>query len=96
MFEIEEIARRTKVLGLGGRVTISHAHALGQVPRDIALRAANRLAEAGVSILKNAPGAHAFPPVLLLHEAGVNVFAGKITSAIPGGLMAMAICSNGR
>lgn len=77
VFEIEEIARRTKVLGLGGRVTISHAYALGQVPRDIALRAANRLAEAGVSILTNAPGAHAFPPVLLLHEAGVNVFAGN-------------------
>jgi cytosine deaminase len=35
------------------------------------------LAEAGVSILTNTPGAHAFPPVMLLHEAGVNVFAGN-------------------
>jgi cytosine deaminase len=77
VFEIEEIARRTKALGLGGRVTISHAYALGQVSRDIAQRTANRLAEAGVSILTNAPGAHAFPPVLLLHQAGVNVFAGN-------------------
>lgn len=77
VFEIEEIARRTKALGLGGKVTISHAYALGQVPRDVAQRAANRLAEAGVSILTNAPGAHAFPPVMLLHEAGVNVFAGN-------------------
>lgn len=77
VFEIEEIARRTKALGLGGKVTISHAYALGQVSRDIAQRAANRLAEAGVSILTNAPGAHAFPPVLLLHQAGVNVFAGN-------------------
>jgi cytosine deaminase len=77
VFEIEEIARRTKALGLAGRVTISHAYALGQVSRDIAQRTANRLAEAGVSILTNAPGAHAFPPVLLLHQAGVNVFAGN-------------------
>lgn len=77
IFEIEDIARRTKALSLGGRVTISHAYALGQVPRDVAQRAANRLAEAGVSILTNAPGAHAFPPVQLLHDAGVNVFAGN-------------------
>jgi len=77
VFEIEEIARRTKALGLGGKVTISHAYALGQVSRDTAQRAANQLAEAGVSILTNAPGAHAFPPVLLLHDAGVNVFAGN-------------------
>lgn len=77
VFEIEDIASRTKALSLEGRVTISHAYALGQVPRDVAQRAANRLAEAGVSILTNAPGAHAFPPVQLLHEAGVNVFAGN-------------------
>ena len=30
-----------------------------------------------MAILTNAPGAHAFPPVLLLREAGVNVFAGN-------------------
>ena len=77
VFEIEDLARRTKTLGLGGKVTISHAYALGQVSHDIARRAADRLAEAGVSILTNAPGAHAFPPVMLLHEAGVNVFAGN-------------------
>jgi len=77
VFEIEEIARRTKALGLGGKVTISHAYALGQVPREVAQRTANLLAEAGVAILTNAPGAHAFPPVLLLRDAGVNVFGGN-------------------
>ena len=75
--EIEDIARRTKALGLGGKVTISHAYALGEVSRDIVQRTAHLLAEAGVAILTNAPGAHAFPPVLLLREAGVNVFAGN-------------------
>lgn len=77
VFEIEEIAKRTKTLGLGGKVTISHAYALGDVPRDAVLRVAGNLAEAGVAILTNAPGHHAFPPVLTLHEAGVNVFGGN-------------------
>lgn len=77
VFEIEEIARRTKALGLGGKVTISHAYALGEVPRDVVLRVAGHLAEAGVAILTNAPGHHAFPPVLTLHDAGVTVFGGN-------------------
>ena len=77
IFEIEEIARRTKAHGLTGRVAIAHAYALGQVPSDIAQRTAAVLAEAGISIMSNAPGAHVFPPLKLLHEAGVNVFAGN-------------------
>ncbi|WFU34601.1 amidohydrolase family protein [Bradyrhizobium brasilense] len=77
IFEIENIARRTKTLGLGGKVTISHAYALGEVPRDVVQRTAQLLAEAGVAILTNAPGAHAFPPVLLLRDADVNIFAGN-------------------
>ena len=75
--EIENIAHRTKALGLGGKVTISHAYSLGEVPRDVVQRTADLLAGAGVAILTNAPGAHAFPPVRLLREAGVNVFAGN-------------------
>ncbi len=75
--EIEEIARRTKASGLGGKVTISHAYALGEVARDVVQRTAHRLAEAGVAIFTNAPGAHAFPPVMLLRDAGVNVFSGN-------------------
>lgn len=77
IFEIEEIARRTKALSLGGKVTISHAYALGQVTRDVAQRTATLLADAGVAILTNGPGARAFPPVLLLRDAGVNVFGGN-------------------
>ncbi|QDW37294.1 amidohydrolase family protein [Bradyrhizobium sp. KBS0727] len=75
--EIEEIARRTKAAGLGGKVTISHAYALGEVSHDLVQRTAQRLAEAGVAILTNAPGARPFPPVLLLRDAGVNVFSGN-------------------
>ncbi|HBY26623.1 MAG TPA: cytosine deaminase, partial [Bradyrhizobium sp.] len=36
-----------------------------------------QLAESGVAIFTNAPGSHAFPPVLLLRDAGVNVFSGN-------------------
>ncbi len=75
--EIEEIARRTKAMALGGKVTISHAYVLGEVSADVAKRTANLLAEAGVAIMTNGPGAHPFPPVLLLRDAGVNVFSGN-------------------
>jgi cytosine deaminase len=77
VFELGEIARRTKALSLGGRVTVSHAYALGQVPTSIARRTADLLAGAGVAIMTNAPGSMPFPPVLLLREAGVTVFSGN-------------------
>lgn len=75
--EILAIADRTQTAGLGGRVTVSHAFALGSVPQDAAARAAERLAAAGVSILTSAPGTAAMPPVRLLRGAGVTVFAGS-------------------
>ncbi|MFK0089735.1 amidohydrolase family protein [Pseudomonas sp. NPDC090755] len=71
------IAERTFAAGLQGRVSVSHAYALGQVPDDEVERIAADLARAGVSILTNAPGDHAFPPILRLRAAGVNVFAGN-------------------
>jgi cytosine deaminase len=75
--EILAIAERTRQSGLGGRVTVSHAFALGSVPPDAAARAAERLAAAGVSILTSAPGSAAMPPVRVLQRAGVTVFAGS-------------------
>ena len=75
--EILSIVDRTQAAGLGGRVTVSHAFALGSVPQDAAARAAERLAAAGVSILTSAPGAGAMPPIRLLRRAGVTVFAGS-------------------
>jgi cytosine/creatinine deaminase len=75
--ELELIAERTKALGMQGSVAVSHAYALGMVPGVRCGAVAERLAEAGVSIMTNAPGDHAFPPVLLLRRAGVTVFAGN-------------------
>ncbi|CDX27183.1 Cytosine deaminase [Mesorhizobium sp. ORS 3324] len=77
LFEIEEIAARTKALGMGGKVAISHAYALGDISADALARAGDRLAAAGVAIMTNAPGNHPFPPVAALREAGVTVFAGS-------------------
>jgi cytosine deaminase len=77
VFSIEEIAARTRALGMQGKVAISHAYGLGDVPADTVRRVADILAKAGVAIMTNAPGAHAFPPVLMLREAGVTVFAGS-------------------
>ncbi|MHC2144615.1 amidohydrolase family protein [Pseudomonas sp. 210_17 TE3656] len=75
--QLQRIAARTCAAGLQGRVSVSHAYALGQVPDDVLERIGATLANAGVSILTNAPGDHAFPPILRLRAAGVNVFAGN-------------------
>jgi cytosine/creatinine deaminase len=75
--ELEDIAKRTKALGMQGRVTVSHAYALGQVPTNTARRVASDLADAAVAIMTNAPGDRAFPPINVLREAGVLVFSGS-------------------
>ena len=77
LFELEEIAKRTRSLCMGGRVAVSHAYALGDAARPVLDRAAAELADVGVAIMTNAPGDHPFPPVLLLRQAGVTVFAGN-------------------
>ena len=77
VFSIEEIAARTRALGMQGKVAISHAYGLGDIPPDEARRVADVLAEAGVAIMTNAPGARPFPPVLTLRAAGVTVFSGS-------------------
>lgn len=75
--ELQQIAQRTKALAMAGRVNVSHAYALGMVPRDDAQRVAEQLADAGVSILTNAPGNRTFPSVQQLRAAGVTVAAGN-------------------
>ncbi|QNK01855.1 amidohydrolase family protein [Dyella telluris] len=75
--QLMAIAERTRALDLGGRVAVSHAYALGEVPLAMVDRAAATLAEAGVAIMTNAPGDHPFPPVMRLRAAGVHVFAGN-------------------
>lgn len=75
--QLLSIAERTRALGLGGRVAVSHAYALGEVSLLVVDRTAAALADAGVAIMTNAPGDHPFPPVMRLRDAGVRVFAGN-------------------
>jgi cytosine deaminase len=77
VYQIEQIAHRAIALGMQGHVAVSHAYALGEVPVEMVRRTADLLAKAGVSIMTNAPGAHAFPPVNELAKAGVIVFSGN-------------------
>lgn len=77
VFTIEEICARTTALGMQGRVAVSHAYGLGDLAADAAKKVGALIAESGVSIMTNAPGDHAFPPVALLRAEGVNVFAGS-------------------
>ena len=76
-FEIEQIAARTRALGMAGHVAISHAYALGDITADTVKRVAEVLAKSGVAIMTNAPGSRPFPPVALLRDAGVTVFSGN-------------------
>ena len=76
-FEIEEIAARTVATGMGGRVAVSNAYALGDIDAGALGRLAERLAAADVAIMTTAPGHHPFPPVKALTQAGVTVFGGN-------------------
>lgn len=77
VFEIEQIAARTRALGMQGHVAVSHAYSLGDIPVHAQQKIAATLAESGVAIMTNAPGAHPFPPVTILRKAGVTVFSGS-------------------
>ncbi len=76
-FTIEEICARTAALGMQGHVAVSHAYGLGDLAPDAARKLAGRIAQSGVAIMTNAPGAHNFPPVALLVSEGVTVFSGS-------------------
>lgn len=76
-YEIEQIAARTRAAGLRGRVAVSHAYGLGDLPLPAQQKIAGTLAESGVAIMTNAPGHRGFPPVAVLRAAGVTVFSGS-------------------
>ncbi|MEV7778613.1 amidohydrolase family protein [Kitasatospora sp. NPDC088351] len=75
--QLRDIADRTAALGLGGRVAVSHAYALGSgLDSSELMLTVQKLADAGVAVMTNGPS-RSMPPVKLLHEAGVRVFAGS-------------------
>ena len=74
---LELIVERTAALGMQGKVMISHGYCLGTVELDEAARLADLLARADVAVLTAVPGHVPFPPVKLLHDAGVVVCLGS-------------------
>ncbi|MEU8245925.1 amidohydrolase [Nonomuraea sp. NPDC048916] len=75
-WELELITERTKVLGLSGRVTVSHAYALGQLDDAYLDRLAHGFADAGVSLATAAVYSFPVPPLKRLRAAGVTVACG--------------------
>jgi len=74
LFNVQEICARTKALGLGGKVTISHGFCLGGITESKAAKAAETMADAGVALVTHGAGGLIMPP---LRAAGVLVFAGN-------------------
>jgi cytosine/adenosine deaminase-related metal-dependent hydrolase len=74
---IELIAERTRALGLGGRVVISHAFCLATLQAAERDRLIGLLAEHHIAVLTTAPGDRPFPPIKALRRAGVTVCAGS-------------------
>ena len=76
-FNVQEICARTKALGLGGKVTISHGFCLGGITERKAAEAAETMANAGVALVTHGAGGLNQPPIEMLRAAGVLVFAGN-------------------
>ena len=77
LFNVQEICARTRALGLGGKVTISHGFCLGDITEKKAASAAEMMAEAGVALVTHGAGGLTLPPLEMLRAAGVLVFAGN-------------------
>ena len=75
--QLQQVCARTEAAGLQGRVAVSHAYALGEVPLARAQQVGEALARAQVAIMTNAPGDRPFPPVAALHAQGVRLFSGN-------------------
>ena len=76
-FAVELIAERTKALGLGGKVMISHAFCLGDVDEPYLDRLTQMLLDNEISIMTHGPGQSVYPPILKLAAAGVILCTGS-------------------
>ncbi|KGR81977.1 deaminase [Lysinibacillus odysseyi 34hs-1 = NBRC 100172] len=76
IFTIKRLAQLTKEAGLQGKVAISHAFGLGDIPLTQAEEMADLLADAGITIISSIPINRKFPPMGLLRKHGVPVAVG--------------------
>jgi cytosine deaminase len=75
-FTIDLVIERTRALGLAGKVTVSHAFALAEVPPSRLERLVDGLADQRISLTTVAPGNRPPLPLPLLRSAGVAVGLG--------------------
>jgi cytosine/adenosine deaminase-related metal-dependent hydrolase len=75
-FAIELIAERTRVLGMQGRVTISHAFCLGMIDFAYLDQLIDLLHENSITIMSLGSGLSPFPPIKRLFDAGVALCTG--------------------
>ncbi|WP_435162889.1 amidohydrolase [Paenibacillus glycanilyticus] len=73
---IKRLAQLTEEAGWQGRVSISHAFALGDMEGREADETAQRLAELGITIITSVPIGRTIPPVPFLRAKGVPVAVG--------------------
>ncbi len=76
VWQLELICERTRVSGMQGRVTVSHAYALGQAAVSEQARVAELLHDCGVTITTAAVYDFPVAPVKRLRAAGANVACG--------------------
>jgi cytosine/adenosine deaminase-related metal-dependent hydrolase len=76
-FAVELVCERTLALGMGGKVTLSHAFCLGMADRDRVDQLLDLLAGAGVAIMTTGPAGWPAPPLKRLVERGVAVCSGN-------------------
>lgn len=77
LFNVQEICARTKALGMQGKVTISHGFCLGGVLESKQKAAAELMGDAGVMLVTHGAASAPLPPLTLLRQHGVTVFAGN-------------------
>ncbi|QRG69190.1 amidohydrolase family protein [Brevibacillus choshinensis] len=77
VFIIKRIAALTEEAGWQGRVTISHAYGLGEVPESLASEIAEQLVQHQISIVTAVPIDMPTIPVPLLDAKGVRVSLGN-------------------
>jgi cytosine/adenosine deaminase-related metal-dependent hydrolase len=77
MFSMGLIVDRTRALGMGGKVTISHAFCLGMNDPVAVGRMLETLASTGIAIMTTAPSGWAAPSVKQVHAAGITICSGS-------------------
>lgn len=75
-YTMKKLCDLTREADWQGRVAVSHAFALGEVPYERADEMAQEFGELGISIMSTAPINRLIPPVPLLREKGVAVALG--------------------